>query len=79
MTADERRELGVLADVVAASDLCSLLLGPFIVFFQQDTGKEPSGAVRYIAQRIDAFDRKGLHFRPAIVALVLREFAKFNS
>jgi hypothetical protein len=79
LTVEEQRELGGLADFVASSDLCSLLFPAFIESYQQDTGKEPGGAVRYIAQRIDAFNRKGLHFRPAIVALVLREFAKFNS
>ena len=62
----------------AATCACSLF-ALFVEGYQADTGHESSDAVRHIARRIDAISRKGLHFRPAIVAHVLREFARVNS
>ena len=76
---EEQRELTKLAKFVQNTDLCSTLFPTFIEGCQADTGHEPSGAVRHIAERIGAIHRKGLHFRPAIVAFVLREFARINS
>ena len=76
---DEQHELMYLADLVARSDLCSTLFPYFIESYQNNTGNEPSGAVRHIAKRIGIVHDKGLHFRPAIVALVLREFVRLNS
>jgi hypothetical protein len=76
---EERRELAELADFVQNTDLCSTLLPAFLEGSQADTGHEPSGAVRHIAEGIGAIHRKGLHFRPAIVAFVLREFARISS
>lgn len=78
-TADDQRELTNLAEFVAGTDLCSTLLPAFIEGIQRDTGHEPSAAVREIASRIEDFHNKGLHFRPAIVALVLRLFAANQS
>lgn len=79
LTGDDRRELIALADFVANSDLCSHVFPLFMDSVQQHTGNESCGAVRYIANLISAFDHKGLHHRPAIVAAALREFVRFNS
>lgn len=79
LTANEKRELAELADSVKDSDLCSTLFPAVIEGYQRDAGGESSAAVRQLAQRIDAFHRKGLHFRPAILAMLLREFIRLNS
>jgi hypothetical protein len=76
---EEQRELGEWADYVQHTDLCSTFFAAFIEGYQADAGHESSGAVRHIAERIDIIHRKGLHFRPAIVAFVLREFTRINS
>ena len=57
----------------------SLLFPAFIEGFHEHTGQSCSKAVAEIARRIDAIHCKGWHFRPAIVARVLREFAKQGS
>ena len=75
----DRQELETLADFVATTDLCSLLFPAYIEGFQEYTGQKCSPAVREIAKRIDGIHRKGLHCRPAIVARLLREFAKQRS
>jgi len=76
---DEQRELAKWASFVTGTDLCSTFFPLFLEGYQADTGNEHSGAVRHIAKSIGAIHRKGLHFRPAIVAFVLREFARVNA
>ena len=75
----DRQELETLADFVATTDFCSLLFPAYIKGFQEYTGQKCSPAVREIVKRIDGIHRKGLHCRPAIVARLLREFAKQDS
>jgi hypothetical protein len=74
-TPEEQRELMELADFVAKTDLCSTLFPAFIGGIQQHMGHEPPAATREIANRIEDIHNKGLHFRPAIVARVLRLYA----
>jgi hypothetical protein len=79
LTAEEQKEFLAFADFVEDSDVCSLFLPAFIEGCQQHTGGESLWALRQLAQHIDAFGRKGLHFRPAIAAMLLREFVRINS
>ena len=74
-TDEERQELEHLSELVRKSDLCSRLFPFFIHSFQQDTGREPTGAVKLIASRIEKIDLMGMHCSPSIVARVLREWA----
>jgi len=73
LTGEEKEELEGLAGVVCRSGLCSLLFPDFIRGIQEDMGREPAGAVRRIADRIERIHRQGLHCSPQVVARVLRE------
>jgi hypothetical protein len=75
----ERRELAEWADFVQDRDMCSLVFPAYLEGYQAYARQEAPEAVRYVARRIAAVDRKGLHFRPAIVAFVLREFVRVNT
>jgi len=72
----EKTDLETLAELVRKSDLCSALFPLFIRSYQADTGVEPTPAVKRIARLIEKIDRKGLHCSPAVVARVLREYAR---
>jgi hypothetical protein len=76
LTPEGRKELEALSDLVSKSDLCSNLFPFFMQSFLSDTGHEPAGSVKRIVSRIEQIDRMGLHCSPAVVARVLREFAK---
>jgi hypothetical protein len=76
LTEEEKEELEGLAGVVSNSELCSLLFPDFIRGIQEDMGREPAGAVRRIAGRIERIHSQGLHCSPRVVARVLREFIR---
>jgi hypothetical protein len=64
-----------LADYVGGTDLCSRLLPGFIRHIEEKTGPVHPPAVHSIIRWIEAWDSKGLHFSPGVVARILREFA----
>ena len=78
LSEEERAELEGLAELVSKSDLCSTLFPFFVQSFQNDTGREPTGAVKRIASRIEKIDQIGLHLSPSIVAMVLRRYGSGN-
>ncbi len=77
VTAESRNELLELAAVAEkAGDLCSTLFPLFIEGFQQDTGGEPSHAVRWFAKQIDKLRAMGVHCSSSVIATLLRHLAK---
>jgi hypothetical protein len=76
LTDDEKEELEGLAQMVGKTELCSLLFPAFILGIQLHTDREPAGAVKRIARRIEQIHWRGLHCSPQVVARVLREHAR---
>ena len=70
----ELLDLAALAERVA--DLCSTFFPLFVEGYQQDTGDEPSYAVRWFAKRIEKLRAKGMHCSSSVIATLLRELAK---
>jgi hypothetical protein len=77
VTTEARKELLHLAALAGgAGDLCSTLFPLFIEGYQQDTGGEPSHAVRWFAKRIEKLRAMGVHCSSSVIATLLRELAK---
>ena len=75
MTDADRKELVDMAETVRHGVLCSYLFEYFLKCFQRDTGHQSGNAVRTMARRISALDRKGLHCSPSVVARLLTDIA----
>ena len=73
LTLAERDELRVLSEVSLKGVLCSRLLACYLECVQRDTGVIPTTAAIDLANRIEQWDRKGLHMSPGVVAMILRE------
>ena len=71
-------ELLDLADFVGRSELCSHFLPHFIRSCEADSGIRHSSTMHVIINLIAAFDQKGLHCSPAVVAMIIREFAEYR-
>lgn len=71
-TRKELLELAAMAD--GADDLCSTFFPLFVG--QQDTGGEPSYAVRWFAKRIEKLRALGVHCSSSVIATLLRHLAK---
>ena len=77
VTAEARKELLHLAAPGGrADDLCSTFFPLFVEGYQQDTGGEPSHAVRWFAKQIEKLRAMGVHCSSSVIATLLRELAK---
>ena len=76
VTAEARKELLDLAALAdQADDLCSAFF-PLYVEGYQDSGGEPSHAVRWFATQIEKLRAMGAHCSSSVIATLLRELAK---
>jgi hypothetical protein len=65
-------DLRELAATVIEGDLCSHLFPLFVACYQNDTGREPTAAVRQAAATIGAaHDREGVHYTSQEIARIL--------
>lgn len=77
VTLEARKELLHLAAMAdGADDLCSTFLPLFVEGYQQDTGGEPSHAVRWFAKQVEKLRAMGVHCSSSVIATLLRELAK---
>src|SRR6516165_8676654 len=76
VTAEAREELLHLAALAGgADDLCSTFFPLFVAGYQQDTGGEPSHAVRWFAKQVEELRAMGVHCSSSVIATLLRELA----
>lgn len=75
----EREELASLAELAVKGGMCSYVLPKFAEGMSQDAGIELTAAVRCLVDRIDQWDRKGLHMSPGVIALILRKWSQDES
>lgn len=76
LSAEERYELTVLEDVVIKGKLNGNLFPFYLRSVQEDTGIEPTGAVKQLAAQIEALVDQGRMFTPAMMAIVIREYLR---
>jgi hypothetical protein len=77
VTPEVREELLSLAATAdQTADLCSTGFPLFVKSYQQDTGREPSYAVRWFAKQIEDLEEIGVHCSSSEIATLLRELAK---
>ena len=76
LTLQERDELKVLEDVVIKAELDGGLFPLYIRHFENDTGAEPTGAVKRLAARIKELVGQRRKFTPAMMAIVIREYVR---
>jgi hypothetical protein len=79
LSLEEKRELAGIAGLAETADLCSRIFPYFLRCSEEDTGARHTKATHAIASRIEQWDAKGMHFRPPLVAKILREYAAFSS
>jgi hypothetical protein len=76
VTPEARKELLEIAAMAdGANDLCSTFFPRFVEGYQQDTGAEPSHAVRWFAQQVEELRAMGVHCSSSVIATLLRELA----
>jgi hypothetical protein len=76
VNAEARKELPHLAALAGgADDLCSTFVPLFVEGYRQDTGGEPSQAVRWFAKQIGKLRAMGVHGSSSVIATLLRELA----
>ena len=76
ITREEKEDLKSLAATALEADLGSNLFPLFVHSLQNDTGVEPTGAVKRLAARIDEIDKRGILLRPKKIASILRWYAR---
>lgn len=75
VTDADRSELLDLVDIVSEGALCSFFFEIFLTCVARDTGVVHGPAVKEVARRVSALDRKGMHCSPSVVARLLMEIA----
>jgi hypothetical protein len=76
LTPEARKELLKMAAMAdGASDLCSTFFPRFVEGYQQDTGVEPSHAVRWFVRQVEKLRAMGVHCSSSVIAALLRELA----
>ena len=76
VTTEEQDELETLAQVAIDGRLDGRTFSFFVRSFEQDTGREPSGAVKRLASRLKQWSEKGFPAPPETVASVLKWCAR---